>query len=192
MGKIKVKTLGLEGIEDEQKKAAKIKREQKNLRKNAGKEADVVVVSEKIGKSEKEEIKEMKPEEEKNSNEDVIETEEKSTEVEPSDASHDAEAMRDKKAMDGKEKSKKKKKEVKVHVFGKKYLINKAKVDKNNKYSVTQGVAILKTFKSRHFDESIELHATVNAQNIKGEVSLPHGTGKSLKVSVVDDKLIEG
>ena len=39
MGKIKVKTLGLEGIEDEQKKAAKIKREQKNLRKNAGKEA---------------------------------------------------------------------------------------------------------------------------------------------------------
>lgn len=47
------------------KKAAKIKREQKNLRKNAGKEEEVIIVPEKIDKSKKEEINEMKSEEEK-------------------------------------------------------------------------------------------------------------------------------
>ena len=40
------------------------------------------------------------------------------------------------------------------------------------------------------FDGSVELHINVSDKGIRGTVSLPHGTGKQVRVKIADDKLI--
>jgi large subunit ribosomal protein L1 len=44
--------------------------------------------------------------------------------------------------------------------------------------------------KTASFDESVELHLVVEEQGLKGEVELPHSTGKTVRVAIVDDKVL--
>jgi large subunit ribosomal protein L1 len=74
---------------------------------------------------------------------------------------------------------------------GKKMRAARALVDRNKFYTVEDAVKILKTAaKSRKFDESIEIsmNLAVNPahadQAVRGMVSLPNGTGKSVRVAV--------
>ena len=73
---------------------------------------------------------------------------------------------------------------------GKRYLEAKKLVDKAKTYSLKEAVALLKKMKASKFDESVELHLIVDAPGLKGEVELPHSTGKIVKVAVVNDKVI--
>lgn len=77
----------------------------------------------------------------------------------------------------------------KAKVRGKKYINAKKNIDSAKTYSLTEAVSILKKAKYVKFDETLELHINVK-ENLKGEVSLPHGTGKSVKVVVLSDDLI--
>ena len=93
------------------------------------------------------------------------------------------------------EKPKETKKEKKTQKFkikprGKKYVEAKNLVDKTKTYSLKEAVALLKKMKTAKFDQSVELHLTVNEVGLKGEVELSHSTGKTVKVTVVDDKIL--
>lgn len=89
------------------------------------------------------------------------------------------------------------KSEEKVHkkaakkVLSKKYSSNSSLVDKNKTYKLDDAVKILKGFKGSKFDETVELHLNVKEEGISGTLSLPHGTGKEVRVKVADDALIE-
>ena len=50
---------------------------------------------------------------------------------------------------------------------------------------------LLKKIKFTAFNESVELHLNVDKTGLKGEISLPHSTGKTFRVKIVDDKVIE-
>lgn len=75
-------------------------------------------------------------------------------------------------------------------VKGKKYLAAKKSLDRTKKYTLAEAVQLLKKVKFTNFDESVELHLNVDKTGLKGEVQLPNSTGKTVKIKVVDDKVL--
>lgn len=73
---------------------------------------------------------------------------------------------------------------------GKKYEEAKRLVDKTKSYLLEEAIDLLKKMKPPKFDESVELHLNVDETGLKGEIILPHSTGKSVKVTVVDDTVL--
>lgn len=73
---------------------------------------------------------------------------------------------------------------------GKRYSEIKEQVDRLQLYTVDEAVSLVKKTSGAKFDETIDLASRlgVNAQhadqNIRGTVTLPHGTGKSARVVV--------
>ncbi len=73
---------------------------------------------------------------------------------------------------------------------GKRYRDFEQHVEKENLYTVNEAVSLVKQSGSAKFDETIDLasrlgvNPAVAEQNIRGTVSLPHGTGKSIRVVV--------
>ena len=64
-------------------------------------------------------------------------------------------------------------------------------VDKNKEYDVTEAIKVLKSLKTRKFDESVDLALNLNIDakktdmNIRGSFVLPNGTGKAKRVLVI-------
>lgn len=64
-------------------------------------------------------------------------------------------------------------------------------VDKNKEYDVTEAIKVLKSLKTRKFDESVDLALKLNIDakktdmNVRGSFVLPNGTGKTKRVLVV-------
>ena len=73
---------------------------------------------------------------------------------------------------------------------GKRYSEIKEQVDRLHLYTVDEAVSLVKKTSRAKFDETVDLASRlgVNAQhaeqNIRGTVTLPHGTGKSARVVV--------
>lgn len=73
---------------------------------------------------------------------------------------------------------------------GKRYREFQQHVERENLYTVDEAVSLVKQTGSAKFDETIDLasrlgvNPAVAEQNIRGTVSLPHGTGKSVRVAV--------
>lgn len=63
-------------------------------------------------------------------------------------------------------------------------------VDKTKTYTVTQALPLLEKLKRGKFDETVELHINTTEPGISGSLTLPHGTGKQLRVAITDDKII--
>lgn len=82
-------------------------------------------------------------------------------------------------------------KPVKVKVRGAKYRKAASQVDSEKTYSIADAVALLKKVKYAKFDESVELHMSVSKTGLKGEVSLPHSTGKTVRVRIADDATLD-
>jgi len=163
MGKIRLKTIGDEGQEEQDKQKAKVKREEKKLREAKSSSA---------GDSEKAEIvTDDSKEEEKiiNSTSTNTETEEKT------------EAPR---------KAKKEKFIKKSNTRGANYTSNAMLVDKNKIYSLAEGIELLKNLKTAKFDETVELHINTTEAGISGNMTLPHGTGKEIKVAIANDEIL--
>ena len=71
---------------------------------------------------------------------------------------------------------------------GKKITDAKGKIDKNILYSLEEAVQLVKDLHFVKFDETIEAPIKVvhkSYQNIRGVVTLPHGTGKKINVLVI-------
>ena len=64
-------------------------------------------------------------------------------------------------------------------------------IDRNKSYEVSEAIKLLKSLKSKKFDESVDAVFKVNTdakktdQNIRGSLVLPKGTGKVKKVLVI-------
>lgn len=86
--------------------------------------------------------------------------------------------------------SKKKAKSTKSRIRGKNYRAAKAQLKSDAPLSTSDAVALLKKISTAKFDESFELHLNLVDSNVKGEVTLPHGSGKSIKVAVVNDEIL--
>jgi len=73
---------------------------------------------------------------------------------------------------------------------GKKYAEALQKVDRNKQYSVEEAVGLVKELATHKFDESVDVAIKLGVdprkadQMVRGTVSLPHGTGKSVRVAV--------
>ena len=74
---------------------------------------------------------------------------------------------------------------------GRNYRGAKDQVKKDKVYGLSEAIALLKQIKYAKFDESIELHLNTTAEGLRGEVSLPHATGKTVRVAIVDEALLE-
>jgi ribosomal protein L1 len=66
------------------------------------------------------------------------------------------------------------------------YLKATEKVEKNKLYKLTDALTLLPGLKVAKFDETVELHINTTEKGISGAVTLPHGTGKSIRVQIVD------
>jgi len=167
MGKVRKVILGDEQAEKEQKRKADARREGKKAKKRVegvglkGGERTAVVEGDEL----KPEVKEL------------MKKVEEGTEA-------------------GKE-SKKKKKNSGPRAHGKKYQEAAKLVDKNKSYPLAEALKLIKLTSITKFDGTVELHVNMNPlslgdkKDIRGSVTLPHGTGKQIRVVVADDKILE-
>src|SRR5919205_165648 len=76
-----------------------------------------------------------------------------------------------------------------AHV-GKKFKAAFAKVDRNKRYSVEDGMKLVKETATKKFDESVDAAINLGVdpkhadQMVRGAVVLPHGMGKAVRVAV--------
>ncbi len=82
---------------------------------------------------------------------------------------------------------------------GKRYQALKAKLVKGKIYTLEEATGLAKEIASAKFDETVEVHMRLGIdprksdQTVRGTVSLPHGTGRSVRVAVITkgDKIAE-
>lgn len=161
MGKVKIKTIGNEALEQAEQEKAKEKREQKDLREGR----------------KKTHIPGMKGGERTTT---VGVSEEEIAATLESTPTQDA----------GQEKGKKKEKFAKKkHVISKRHKENKTLIS-STPANVTRGIEALRKFKASKMDETVELHINTKEKGISGTVSLPHGTGKTLRIKIADDSVL--
>jgi len=139
MGKIRVKTVGLEDQENEEKKKAKARAEAKKAAAAKQKEAEGGPTAEAPVMSE----------------------------------ASKAQKMKKKESSKGQSRSTK-------------YVTVAALVDRNKKYKLAEALEILPKLKIAEFDETVELHINTLEKGIAGNVTLPHGTGKQMRVVVAN------
>jgi len=170
MGKVRKVVLGDEKYEQEQKKKAEARREGKKAKKahsddGKSKGGDHTQMIE--GTELKGEVREILKE---------IEKGEK-----PTDA----------KAMAGKAK-----KIGVARVRSKRYQEAVKLVDKNTTYTLKDAIPLMKKTSLTQFDGTVEIHinlnpATMNGKtDMRGSVTLPHGTGKKIRVVIADDAIL--
>ncbi len=75
------------------------------------------------------------------------------------------------------------------HGRSQRYQDAKAKL-KNESYPLGEAVALLKEIAKVKFDPSVELHLNLIVDKVSGELQLPHGTGKNVKVEIASDKTL--
>lgn len=77
-----------------------------------------------------------------------------------------------------------------IERHGKKYRQAVQSIDKAKEYALEEAVKLALAASTTSFDATVELHVRLNVdpkqadQNIRETVSLPHGTGKSMRVAV--------
>lgn len=69
----------------------------------------------------------------------------------------------------------------------KQYQEVKKLVDMAHLYPLAEAVPLLRKVSTSKFDASVELHFNLNVDKLAGEMSLPHGTGKEVKVEIASD-----
>ncbi len=74
--------------------------------------------------------------------------------------------------------------------LSKKMKARQATLDKNKIYTVAEAIAVIKENASKKFDEMLEVSIKLGIdvrkadQNVRGMISLPNGTGKTVRVAV--------
>jgi len=165
MGKIRTRILGMEEVEEKQKKEQK----EKATQKKADKKKTSVIAS-KAKQSQKD-----------------LPAGKAGTASSPVAPRSDKKSPKRHKTISVKPRGKR-------YQEAKKIIYSSSEVEKNSSRQVRtikEAVKLLKQIHYAKFDESIELHLLVNEVGLKGEVELPHSTGKTVKVTVVDDKVLE-
>lgn len=166
MGKIRVKTLGIEELEEQLKQKERVKKEQKKARKTVkapGLKGGERVVA--VGPTE-EELARL-DEETKQGKLDVAGTPKEEKE------------------------SKKKQRQVLPRARSASYKQALVLVDRNKTYLLKDGLELLKKVSFARFDGTVELHINTIEKGLSGQITFPHATGKDIRVAIATDKLIE-
>lgn len=156
MGKIRVKTLGIEEAEKKQKKEAKKRLEEKKTTKVPGLKGGERIVA--VGPSEEELEK-----------------------LEVPEVSKETKVPKVSKGV-----TKKKSSTIPKHTRSKNYKMVAKMVDKMKSYSLSEALEILPKLKTAKFDETVELHINTQELGITATITLPHGTGKKIRVAIAD------
>ncbi len=166
MGKVKTRFLGLEEIEKKQKQEQKKKSQEKQTKriKAPGKHKGGEKM--KVVEASDEALAKMKKAEEM-------------IKEKPAFAEATAGKAKEKRA-------------IKERKRGKKYQLSlRTKSSQTKKsFSVKEAVDLLKKMAFANFDESIELHINTLKTGLRGEVELPHKSGKTFRVKIVSDTVI--
>lgn len=83
------------------------------------------------------------------------------------------------------------KKTPQIKKHGAKYKKAHAMLDRSKKYSVIEAVKLMKKMSYESFDASIELHVNTLDTSVKGQLTLPHGTGKEIRVILFSPEVEE-
>lgn len=67
----------------------------------------------------------------------------------------------------------------------------RSQVDKDKIYTIDEAIATLKKISFVKFDPSIEVHINATEKGLRGEVELPHSTGRTVRVQIVDDAVLD-
>lgn len=174
MGKIRVKTLGDESLEEEQKKEAHKRKEAKSASRRTvkipGMKGGERVVA--VGPSE-EELEKLA--------------------TTASDAAIAEDKNSEKQRLQDSAKTvvaKKPQKKAAPRARSRRYQSVAAMVDKKKQYKLSEALELLPKLKLAKFDETVELHINTTEPGLSGQLNLPHGTGKKTRVAIADDKLI--
>ncbi len=89
------------------------------------------------------------------------------------------------------EKKEEKKKKVKVRVRSQRYKEAIMKIDHNKQYPVFEALVLLREVSLSRFDGSVELHINTIEKGLRGNVSLPYGTGKKIRIAIADTSTID-
>lgn len=162
MGKIKIRTLGDESLENKQKEKSKIKAHEKKLVKGA--KGGERIVS--VGPSEEELAKVVI----------VSETNQSQTGKPKTDKP--------------KSENKKRKANNRKSPHSKSYQKALSTLDRIKKYKLADALDTLTKLQRSKFDETVELHVNTTEMGISGNITLPHGTGKTVRVAIADDDLL--
>jgi len=170
MGKVRKVVMGDESFEKEQRKKAEVRREAKKLKKIEG-----------VG----------------------LHGGERTAVVEGTELKADVKELLEK-VEAGIEKPKSEKKVIKKHIGPKarsqKYTESAKLVDKTKVYALDEAIALVKKTSYTTFDGSVELHMNLNPNTLgekkekkdfRGSVSLPHGTGKQVRVVAADEAILK-
>jgi large subunit ribosomal protein L1 len=170
MGKIRVKTIGIEEDEKDQKKKAKERAEAKRIE-----------AAKKLGQETKKEAAERQAIDVKY---EVQEETNETNEVKADDKSDEKDG--EVKKTEKKESKYKAKTSRKTKPHSAAYAKVADLVDKSKKYTLSEALEILPKLKRTKFDETVELHINTNEKSVSGSITLPHGTGKQTKVAIAD------
>lgn len=102
----------------------------------------------------------------------------------------EAEEVTEPQEKENKKKQKKTVSTVASRKHGKKFAEARKKIDPKKEYTLTDAIELLKKVSFAKFDESVELHLNVLKEGLRGEVSLPHTTGRAIRVVVLDDAVL--
>ena len=92
------------------------------------------------------------------------------------------------KTEESKKESKKKKK---VKIRGNNYKSALMKIDAQKLYSIKDALSLLRELVFANFDETVELHINTIEKGLRGNVKLPHGTGKKIRVAIAEEDNVE-
>lgn len=82
-------------------------------------------------------------------------------------------------------------KKTKVTGRSQKYHSVRAKIDKTKAYEPTAAIELVKKLSYSKFVGSLELHAVVKEAGTSFSVSMPHSTGRAIKVAIATDELLK-
>lgn len=170
MGKVRIKTLGIEEVEEKQgsearSRSARKKEEKKRTVKAPGQKGGERVVA--VGPSEEELAKLLEEEQPQPASPQGGSPESPQQPQQPKPA-----------------------KQVKKPARSKRYSLIARSVDRTKTYPLTEALTMLPKLKLSQFDETVELHVNTSELGVAGTVTLPHGTGKKTRVAVANDALI--
>lgn len=163
MGKIRVKTLGIEEAEKEQQKEVRKRKEAKKTVKVPGLKGGQRIAA-------------------------VGPTEEELTRLE---STSNVIATSPMAPRNDKKENKEKFKKTTQRSRSKNYIMVARLVDKTKKYTLSEALELLPKLHLASFDETVELHINTLDNKITATATLPHGTGKKTRVAIADDKIIE-
>ncbi len=116
--------------------------------------------------------------------------------VEGTDINPEFKKLIDEVESEGGAKPKKVAKQKKARVRSKRYVEKASLVDKTKLYPLSDAVTLVKQTSFTTFDGTVELHINLNPASLgekkdfRGSVTLPHGTGKQVRVVIADDKVL--